>query len=211
MATEQAEQRFDAAAYLAWEETRAERHEHLAGEVLAMVGVRQSHNVATPNLATALRTEPRGSRCRVFSESVKARGEAADRFFCPDVLVTCNPRNRLTPAYVSHPLPLAELLSQSTAAFDRGGRFAAYRKLASLQEYVLIDIAARRVEAFRRDPENHWLLHDHAPGDSVAFASLARRLPVEQLLEDTDEGYQGDQAIQAIQAKAAASPATAPR
>jgi hypothetical protein len=47
--------RFDAAAYLAWEETQEERHEYIAGEVFAMVGVRQSHNLATLNLATLLR------------------------------------------------------------------------------------------------------------------------------------------------------------
>lgn len=200
MAIPQAEKPFDAAAYLAWEETQAERHEYLAGEVFAMVGVRQSHNVATGNLYASLRRALKGSPCRVFIESVKARVEAADCFFYPDVLVTCDPRDRLTPNYVSHPLLIAEVLSENTAAFDRGGKFAAYRKLASLQEYALIDIAARRVEVFRRDADNHWVLHEHAPGDCVEFASLALQLPVDELLEDTDEV-----------ADAAASAAAAPR
>ncbi|HRD92235.1 MAG TPA: Uma2 family endonuclease, partial [Accumulibacter sp.] len=86
IAIPQAEKHFDTAAYLAWEETQAERHEYVAGEVFAMVGVRQSHNVATGNLYGSLRRALRGSPCRVFIESVKARIEAADCFFYPDVL-----------------------------------------------------------------------------------------------------------------------------
>jgi Uma2 family endonuclease len=186
MAIPQTETRFDAAAYLLWEEAQAERHEYVAGEVFAMVGVRQSHNVATLNLATALRQALKGGPCRVFVEAVKARVEAANCFFYPDVLVTCDPRDRLTPDYVSHPLLVAEVLSESTAAFDRGGKFAAYRKLDSLQDYVLIDLAAQRIEVFRRDAENHWVLHDYGPGEKVELASLALQLPLEQILEDTD-------------------------
>lgn len=187
MALPQVEKRFDAAAYLAWEEKQAERHEYLAGEVFAMVGVRQSHNVATLNLATILRRELKGTPCRVFVEAVKARVEAADSFFYPDVLVTCDPRDRLTPNYVSHPLLVAEVISESTAGFDRGGKFAAYRKLESLQEYVLIDVAAQRIEVFRRDAENHWVLYDYGPDDHVEFSSMGLRVPIEDLFEDTRE------------------------
>ncbi|MCM8595397.1 Uma2 family endonuclease [Accumulibacter sp.] len=187
MALPQREARFDAAAYLAWEETQTGRHEYLAGEVLAMVGVRQSHNVATGNLYTALRRELRGSPCRVFIEAIKLRVEAADCFFYPDVTVTCDPRDRLTPDYVSHPVLVAEVLSESTAAFDRGGKFAAYRKLDSLREYVLVDLAAQRIEVFRRDPENHWVLYDYSPDDEIELPSLGVRLGVAELLADTLE------------------------
>ena len=178
---------FDAAAYLAWEETQPERNEYVAGEVFAMVGVRQSHNVATLNLATVLRRELKGSPCRVFIESVKTRVEAANCFFYPDVVVTCDPRDRLTPEYLSHPLLVAEVLSESTAAYDRGAKFAAYRKLDSLQDYVLIDVAAQRVEVFRRNAENHWVLYDYGAGDRVELASLSLHLDLAELLEDTQE------------------------
>ena len=189
MALPMLERRFDAAAYLAWEETQEERHEYIAGEVFAMVGVRQSHNLATLNLATLLRRELKGSPCRVFVEAVKTRVEAADCFFYPDVVVTCDPRDRLTPDYVSHPLLVAEVLSESTAAFDRGRKFAAYRKLESLQDYVLVDLAAQRIEVFRRDVENRWVLYDYGPEDQVELASLGLHLSVEALLEDTREDF----------------------
>lgn len=187
MALPQLEKRFDAAAYLAWEETQAERHEYMAGEVFAMVGVRQSHNLATLNLATVLRRELKGSPCRVFVEAVKTRVEAADCFFYPDVVVTCDACDRLTPEYVSHPLLVAEVLSESTAAFDRGRKFAAYRKLESLQDYVLVDVEAQRIEVFRRNPENHWVLYEYDPAECVELASLGLQLAVDELLEDTSE------------------------
>ena len=176
---------FDAAAYLAWEETQPERNEYVAGEVFAMVGVRQSHNVATLNLATVLRRELKGSPCRVFIESVKTRVEAANCFFYPDVVVSCDPRDRLTPEHLSHPLLVVEVLSESTAAYDRGAKFAAYRKLDSLQDYVLVDVAAQRVEVFRRNAENHWVLYDYGLGDRVELASLSLHLDLAELLDDT--------------------------
>ncbi len=178
---------FDAAAYLAWEETQAERNEYIAGEVFAMVGVRQSHNVATLNLATILRRELKGSPCRVFVESVKTRVEAADCFFYPDVAVTCDTRDRQTPDYISHPILVIEVLSDSTAAFDRGAKFAAYRKLESLQEYMLVDVAAQRVEIFRRNPENHWVLYDYDAADTLEIAALALRVAMSEVLDDTQE------------------------
>jgi Uma2 family endonuclease len=178
---------FDAAAYLAWEETQADRNEYIAGEVFAMVGVRQSHNVATLNLATILRRELKGSPCRVFVESVKTRVEAADCFFYPDVAVTCDTRDRQTPDYISHPILVIEVLSDSTAAFDRGAKFAAYRKLESLQEYMLVDVAAQRVEIFRRNPENHWVLYDYDAADTLEIAALALRVAMSEVLDDTQE------------------------
>jgi len=187
MALPQPERRFDAAAYLAWEETQPGRNEYIAGEVFAMVGVRQSHNVATGNFYNILCRELKGSPCRVFIESVKTHVEAADAFFYPDIVVTRDARDRLTPNYVSHPLLIVEVLSDSTAAFDRGAKFAAYRKLESLKDFVLIDIATQHVEVFRRNAENHWVLYDYGSGDSLELSSLSVNLAVDEILDDTQE------------------------
>jgi len=187
MALPQEKPKFDAAAYLAWEAEQPDRNEYIAGEAFAMVGVRQAHNIATLNIATALRAALKGSPCRVFIESVKTRVEAADCFFYPDVVVTCDARDRATPDYISHPLLVIEVLSESTAAFDRGDKFAAYRKLASLQEYVLVDLSAKRVEVFRRNAEQHWVLYEYLEGETIEFAVLSLNLPVSTVLEDTEE------------------------
>ena len=187
MGLPQEKSKFDAAAYLAWEAEQPERHEYIAGEIFAMVGVRQVHNIATLNLAAALRQSLKGSPCRVFVESVKTRVEAADCYFYPDVAVTCDARDRATPDYLSHPLLIVEVLSESTAGFDRGDKFAAYRQLPSLQEYVLVDLAARRIEVFRRNADQHWVLYDYLAGDQLELASLGLTLPVADVLEDTEE------------------------
>lgn len=187
MALPQVQPKFDAAAYLEWEAGQQGRHEFVAGEVFAMVGVRQAHNIATGNLYTALRRELRSGPCRVFIESVKTRVEAADCFFYPDVVVTGDPRDRATPDYVSHPSRVVEVLSESTAAFDRGDKFAAYRRLESLREYGLLDLKAARLELFRRDAEGHWVLYEFQRGERARFAAVAVEVEVDELLEDTEE------------------------
>lgn len=187
MALPQTKPVFDAAAYLAWEAEQPGRNEFVAGEVFAMVGVRQAHNIATLNLAMALRSQVKGGPCRVFVESVKTRVEAADCFFYPDLAVTCDPRDRATPDYISHPSLVVEVLSESTAAYDRGKKFAAYRKLESLQEYLLVDLETRRLELFRRNSENHWVLYDYGAGEHIEFTALNISIPVDLVFEDTDE------------------------
>ena len=178
---------FDAEAYLAWEELQAEKHEYINGEVFAMVGVRQSHGTATLNFAFALRRELKGAPCRVFAEAIKTRVESRNAFFYPDVVVTCDPRDRLTPQFISHPSLIIEILSESTAAFDRGEKFAHYRQLESLREFGIVDLKAKRIEIFRRNAENHWVLYEYRPGEEFELPSLNARISVDEIFDDTDE------------------------
>ena len=77
------------------------------------------------------------------------------------------------------------MLSESTAAFDRGEKFAAYRTLPSLQEYVLVDIPSRRMESFRRTLDRDWLFHEHLPdlGD-CHFPALGVSIPFDEIFEN---------------------------
>lgn len=116
---------FDAAAYLAWEETQPERHEYVGGEVFAMTGARDGHNTIALNIASWLRSALRGTPCRAFIADMKLRVEAANAFFYPDVLMTCDERDKQPEAELAkqHPSLVVEVLSESTAAYDRGLRF----------------------------------------------------------------------------------------
>jgi len=87
---------------------------------------------------------------------------------------------------LSHAVLVVEVLSDSTAAFDRGDKFADYRKLPSLQEYVIVDIDARRVECFRRNAENHWVLYDFADDGECEFASIGLTMPTSEVFEDVN-------------------------
>jgi len=174
---------FDAAAYLAWEETQSEKHEYIAGEVFAMAGARREHVVVSGNTFAALKQALRGGPCQAYIADMKLRVEQADAFYYPDVMVSYSAADHRAEQYLSEPTLIVEVLSDA-AAFDRGNKFAAYRTLATLQEYVVIDIPARRVECYRRTPENDWLLHDYVGDESCAFTSLGVAVPMAELFEN---------------------------
>lgn len=188
------------ADYLAWEAEQPERHEYVAGEIFAMSGARRVHVTVSLNLASAFKAHLRGGPCRVYIADLKLRVEAADAVFYPDVMVTCDRRDHAAELYVSHPILILEVLSESTAAYDRGAKFADCRKLESLQEYVIVDIEARSVECFRRDAENHWVLHDFAGQPECHFASIDLAVPLSTVFEDVelaDDDSEADQAATA--------------
>lgn len=178
--------RLDAQAYLDWESQQADRSEYMDGEVFAMVGVRRVHATVAGNVFAALREHLRGTPCLAFTADMKLRVEPVDAFFYPDVMVTCNPQDRRADLFIEHPLLIVEVLSDSTAAYDRGAKFASYRQIPELQEYVLIDIAARGVEVFRRQPGNEWLLHDYAGEPDCRFDSVKLTLGLATVFEDVD-------------------------
>ncbi|MCF7969562.1 MAG: Uma2 family endonuclease [Methylococcaceae bacterium] len=149
---------FTAEDYLAWEELQEEKHEYVGAEVFAMGGVRREHVVAG-NVFAALKQRLRGTPCQVYISDMKLRVEQVDAFFYPDVMVSCDKQDQQAEQFLTVPSLIIEVLSDSTEAYDRGAKFAAYRQIDSLKEYVLIDIKARRVECFRRTAENDWLLH----------------------------------------------------
>jgi Uma2 family endonuclease len=175
---------FDRAAYLAWEAEQADKHEYLAGEVFAMVGARREHVVVSLTLASRLRGHLKGTRCQSYVSDMKLFIAAADAFFYPDVMVSCDERDRRADLALAHPVLVVEVLSESTAAFDRGAKFAAYRKLDSLAEYLLVDIDARRLELYRREAD-HWLLFEtDADRPPLTLASVDMTLSVAEAFED---------------------------
>lgn len=179
----------DADSYLAWEEQQPDKHEYVRGEVFAMVGARRGHVVATLNLATALKQRLRGGPCQAYVSDLKLRVEAANAFLYPDVMVSCDPRDHAAELYIEHPSLIAEVLSDSTAAFDRGDKFAAYRTLPALQDYVLVDIPSRRVESFRRTSDDEWLLHVYVPEtEACHFSSLDVSVPLAEVFENLEPG-----------------------
>ncbi len=120
--------------YLAWEAGQPEKHEFVRGETFAMAGARRVHVTVSGNLFAAFKGHLRGTPCRTYMADMKLRVEEADSAFYPDVMVSCDPRDHAADLYLSHPVLLVEVLSDNTAAFDRGDKFAHYRKLPSLQE-----------------------------------------------------------------------------
>jgi Uma2 family endonuclease len=179
-----AKPQFDAPSYLAWEDEQPEKHEYLDGEVFAMAGASESHVTLAGNLFMALRNHLRGGPCSVFIADMKLQVEADNAFFYPDVFVTCAESDRAHSHFKTAPTLVVEVLSPTTSAFDRGAKFAAYRKLPSLREYALVDTERQSVDLFRRDDTGHWVLYPSERGEMVEFASVGLSVPVEQLYED---------------------------
>jgi Uma2 family endonuclease len=176
---------FDAERYLAWEEGQPEKHEYVRGEVFAMVGARRDHVVVSLNLAAAFKQRLRGGPCQAYVSDLKLRVESADAFFYPDVMVSCDARDHAASQFIAHPILIAEVLSHSTAAFNRGDKFAAYRTLPSLQECLLVDIPSQRVESLRRAQDQEWLLHEYpADAGECRIASLELSVPLAEIFEN---------------------------
>lgn len=147
--------------YLELEEKSPIKHEYIDGSAYAMAGTTDTHNTIALNLALIIRNALRGSDCRVYFADVKVRLEQRNRFYYPEILVTCNLQDRETPTYKCFPKLIVEVLAESTEAFDRGDKFNDYQTLESLQEYVLVNSKDRRVEIFRRNEDGSWLFQTY--------------------------------------------------
>lgn len=186
-----ARQRLSADEFLAWETTQAVRYEFVQGEVFDMAGGEDRNDLVAGNLYIALRRHLSGSPCRVFGSDVKLHVEAADSIFYPDVMVTCSTADAASRLVKREPLLLVEVLSPATAAFDRGDKFAAYRRLPSLAEVLLVDIDRRRCDLYRKGADGLWVLHPSEPGAGIELASVALAIPAAELwaeLEPPDAG-----------------------
>ena len=154
--------RLTPAEYLARERKSETKSEFIGGQVLAMAGASEQHNLITLNVGAELRAQLRRRPCRVYPSDMRVRIDELGTYTYPDVTVVCDePRfeddQRDT---LLNPTAIVEVLSKSTERYDRGRKFQAYRTLASLTEYVLIAQDRVYVEHYVRQPEGFWLLSE---------------------------------------------------
>ena len=171
--------------FIEWENEQPDKNEFVRGEVFAMVGGRRGNGAVVSNLVRALGNHLAGSACQVFCESMKVQ-IAADTILYPDVFVTCDADDLRTEQIFHAPVVVVEVLSPSTQAYDRGLKFALYRRLASLREYVLIDPELRSVEAFRINAEGLWVLHDMSEAASLAVPAIDATIAMAEVFAGVD-------------------------
>ncbi|MEH1851965.1 MAG: Uma2 family endonuclease [Nostoc sp.] len=173
--------------YLVWEATQEQRYEYWDGEVVAMSGGTRNHNRISANFfkllddalanvyyALRLRT------CEVYIVDVKVQVEPGQKYFYPDVVVTCDERDT-APQLVQFPCLIIEVLSPSTEAADRGKKFAKYRQSPTLQEYALVQVAQPVVEVFRRNEQGKWVLSEYNLGDILRLESVDVEIAIAHL------------------------------
>lgn len=182
--------------YLQLETASDIKHEYFDGEVFAMAGATDTHVTIAGNIFALLLTHLRGSGCRVYISDMKVRIETKNRFFYPDVMVTCESKDKENTTYKEFPSLIIEVLSDSTEAFDRGDKFADYQSLPSLQEYVLINTKKARIECFRRTDDGLWLLQFYEL-DKINFelTSVDFSGKIEEVYQEVDFSQQTKQQI----------------
>ncbi|MDC0831450.1 Uma2 family endonuclease [Geitlerinema sp. CS-897] len=159
--------------YLAAEEISPIRHEYRDGEISAMTGGTRNHHAITANLHLILGNHLRDTGCRAFVEGMKTHIEANNVFYYPDIVVTCDDRDRPSDdPYISYPCLIIEVLSPSTERFDRTEKFADYRAIPSLSEYVLVASDRQHVEVFQRQHDGRWTLGSEPNDDTIVLVSV---------------------------------------
>lgn len=171
--------------YLEWEKQQDIKHEYRNGEIYAMAGASDAHVTIAGNIFALLRNHVRGSNCRVYISDMKVRLETSNRFYYPDVLVTCDAKDQEHNNYKCYPKLIIEVLSDSTEAFDRGDKFIDYQSLDSLEEYVLINTKHQRIECFRKNEQGLWVLEVyHAEGKTFMVKSINFQGKLTEIYED---------------------------
>jgi Uma2 family endonuclease len=178
--------------YLAAERDSPEqRHEYLEGEVFAMTDATWEHNLITSNLTRELSAALKARPCFVLSNDMRVRVESANAGTYPDVAVVCDKpsfyddrRDTLT-----NPTLLIEVLSPSSEGYDRGGKFARYRQLPSLRQYLLVAQDRIAVDVLTRDTEQRWVLTAYDDlGESVVLEAIDCTLSMVEIYDKVDLG-----------------------
>ena len=169
--------------YLAWERMQPQKHEFHHGEAFAMAGATFEHNQVVINVGSELRSLLRQKHCRVCASDLRVKVPATGLYAYHDVSVVCG-----RPEFeddkldtLLNPLILVEVLSKSTADYDRGTKFTSYRTIASLRDYVLISTDQVLVEYHTRKDDDSWVLREFKAGQRFTLESVGGALAIDEL------------------------------
>src|SRR6266705_1033186 len=170
--------------FIRGEQENEHAYEYLDGRVYMMTGGSPDHSIIGSNLNGLLQAFLRGRRCIVYNSDVYVQLSEHYRV-CPDVTVSCDPRDRGAQEVIRYPSLTAEVLSPTTEARDRGQKSLQYRSCPSIQEYLLISSEFPLVEVFRREKQGFWSLYTLGLADTIELTSLELRLHVAELYQNT--------------------------
>jgi len=165
--------------YLEQERLSETKHEFCNGEVFAMSGASYAHNVITANIIRELGNQLKQRPCRVLPSDMRVRVE--DGFVYPDVSVVCGKPEFYDKDNLCNPSVIVEVLSPSTADYDANGKFARYRQLASLQEYLLVAQDRPHLLHYVRQAENRWLLSEYRGAVEFELPNIGCRLDLTEV------------------------------
>lgn len=180
--------KFSIEEYLLFEKQSLEKHEFFKGEIFAMSGVSNRHNVIFSNLFTGIGMQLKGKPCKPYGSDMRIYVAENTLFTYPDISIICN---EIVPASMDEdtatlPTVLIEILSPSTRNYDRGDKFKLYRDIPTLKEFILVDSEAIAIEAFRLNQRGHWELEEYKSLSEIfTIPTLNVTLPVTDIYDGT--------------------------
>jgi Uma2 family endonuclease len=159
-------------------------YEYLDGRIYMMTGGSPDHSIIGSNMNGILRDHLRNSHCIVYNSDVYLQLSEHYRV-CPDVTVSCDPRDRGAQEVIRYPSLVIEVLSPTTEARDRGQKSLQYRACPSIQEYLLISSDFLLVEVFRREKHGLWTLLTLGTDDIIQLNSLGISFTVAEVYQNT--------------------------
>lgn len=185
-----AKQLLTAEQYLAIERAAEFKSEFFAGEMFAMAGASEEHNLVVANVVGELHAQLKGRPYRLYPSDMRVRVSATGLYTYPDVTVVCGERrfDDEKNDTLLNPTLIVEVLSPTTEAYDRGDKFAHYRRLDSLREYLLIAQDRQRVERYARQADGQqWLLTEFSDPEAVVpLPSIGCELALADVYDKVD-------------------------
>jgi Uma2 family endonuclease len=175
--------------YLTFERQAEYKSEYMDGQIYAMSGASLRHNTIVANIVAELVGQLRDRPCRALPSDMKVRLPDSRKFFYPDVSVVCGEPQFYDERsdVLLNPVLVIEVLSESTASFDRGKKFLAYQHIESLQEYILISQDTHLIEQYVRQTRESWTYTATVGLDShVTLPSITCTLSLKAVYDKTD-------------------------
>ncbi len=169
------------AEYFAWEEKQLEKHEYIDGEVYAMSGGSKNHSLVSVRLLTLFSNHLEGKNCETGNSDLRVNIVGTSNYTYPDASVTCDERDKTTTQYITYPCLIVEVLSDSTEAYDRGGKFRMYRNNPVLQDYLLVSSTTIEMDLYHKNDKGEWLIINYKEGDTIELKSINLSFPIEQV------------------------------
>ncbi|MBE9196205.1 Uma2 family endonuclease [Synechocystis sp. LEGE 06083] len=167
--------------YLAWEERQLEKHEYFDGDIYAMGGGSKNHSVISVRLSTLFCNHLDDGDCEIGNSDLKIQIVNTQNYTYPDVSVTCDPRDRKSTQFITYPCLIVEVLSPSTEAYERGGKFRLYARNPILQDYLLVSSTSVEIDLYHKNDDGDWLILNYQAGDRVELKSIGLTFPVNVL------------------------------
>lgn len=176
--------------YLEFERAALDKHEYLNGEIFAMSGAKLGHVRICRNISTSLTNQLKNRSCEAFQSDLRVHIPTTGLYTYPDVIVVCGEPQLVPDGYLDtllNPAVIVEVLSPSTADYDRGAKFDHYKTVESLKEYVLVWQEKKRVARFTRRDDGSWNLKDFIGEDvEIDLASVDCSLSMEDIYDKVD-------------------------